>query len=100
MKRRKFTHTLLQSISSYALLDSLFLHQAWGKALDPLAKHWAVALHEYCQDLKTQSISLPEWQAQVEGLYRQVNMADILKFIDFDRLQKGFSYPDLGVATR
>ena len=41
-----------------------------------------------------------EWQEQVEMLYRVVELKELLQFIDFENLIKGFDYPDLGVNTR
>ena len=46
------------------------------------------------------SISPLEWQGFVEDLFCQVELAELLRFIDFDRLIKGFDYPELGVNTR
>jgi hypothetical protein len=37
---------------------------------------------------------------KIEELYAKVELQDILKFIDFDNLIKGFDYPDLGVSTK
>ncbi len=100
MNRRQFGKGLLASLSSYALLDSLFAFNAFGRKINPIADHWSIQLEEYCNDLKTNTISPENWQVQVEGLLSRIELAELLKFIDFDRLLKGFQYPDLGVNTR
>ena len=100
MNRREFSKEILASISSIALLDSLFAVNAFGKNIKPIAEHWAIQLQEYCADLRVNSLSPIEWQQKIEALYTQIELEEILKFIDFDRLVKGFEYPDLGVSTR
>ena len=99
MNRRTFSKHLLTTLSGYALIESLFATQAFHYAIRPIADHWAVQLNEYCADLKKQSLSLLEWQQKIEELYQQVELSELLKFIQFEQLIKGFSYPDLGVHT-
>lgn len=100
MDRRVFTKKLLATVTSYALLESVFAHQAFAPAIKPITNHWAVRLHEYCADLKKQSISPTEWQDHVEQLFNNINIQDVIQFIDFERLMTGFSFPDLGVNTK
>lgn len=100
MDRRAFTKNLLTSVTSYALLESLFSTHAFSNAVKPIAKHWAIQLNEYCGDMKKQSISTVEWQTHISELYRQIELNELLKFIDFQNLKKGFDFPDLGVNTK
>ncbi|MEA1784884.1 hypothetical protein U1E44_02165 [Arenibacter sp. GZD96] len=100
MDRREFTKGILATVTSFALMDSLFAFNAIGKDIKPITDHWAIQLNEYCADLKTNSISTIQWQKKIEELYAKVELQDILKFIDFDNLIKGFDYPDLGVSTK
>lgn len=100
MDRREFTKGILATVTSYALMDSLFAYNAIGKKISPLTDHWAIQLNEFCSDLKTDSISTIQWQQKVEELYSKIELEEILKFIDFKKLKKGFEYPDLGVSTK
>jgi len=100
MDRREFTKGILATVTSFALMNSLFAFNAIGKDIKPITDHWAIKLNEYCSDLKTDSITTIQWQKQIEELYGKVELQDILKFIDFDNLIKGFVYPDLGVSTK
>ncbi|MCB9081059.1 MAG: hypothetical protein H6555_05030 [Lewinellaceae bacterium] len=100
MDRREFTKDVFAAVTSFALLDSLFAFNAITNPIKPILDHWAIRLNEYCRDLNNQSITATEWQSQVEALYTQIELADILKFIDFANLTKGFTYPDLGVNTK
>jgi len=100
MNRREFTKGMFASVVSFALMDSLFTFNAIGKNIKPITDHWAVKLNEYCSDLKIESISVGQWQSKVEELYAQVELHEILSYIDFNNLIKGFEYPDLGVSTK
>lgn len=100
MDRRTFTKGLLATVTSFALMDTLFTFNAFSRLIQPIVTHWAISLNNYCSDLKKQSITPVEWQWQVENLYQKIELAGLLKFIDFDNLRKGFQYPDLGVSTK
>ncbi len=66
----------------------------------PITDHWAKRLHEYCQDLDKEYISPGEWQDHVEQLFAHIELNELLKFIEFEKLIQGFEYPDLGVNTK
>lgn len=100
MNRRAFSSQLLKTVSSYALLSSVWCNGAFAKSISSNFKHWAIRLNEYCQDLRTNEISVREWQLQVESLFNDIEYAEFMKFIDFEVLVKGFEYPDLGVSTK
>lgn len=100
MNRREFSTGLLASVTSYALIDSLFAFNAFDRAIKPIAEHWAIQLNEYCADLRMNTISAMQWQKEVDELYKRIELEAIINFIDFDQLIKGFKYPDLGVDTK
>lgn len=100
MERREFTKGILATVTSFALMDSLFAFSAIGKSIKPITDHWAVKLNEYCSDLKTDSVTTLQWQQKIEELYSKIELEELLKFIDFDNLIEGFKYPDLGVSTK
>ncbi|NMM47767.1 cupin domain-containing protein [Marinigracilibium pacificum] len=100
MDRRKFSNELIKSLVSFALLDSVYSYQAVGKSIKLIFNHWVVSLNEYCIDLKTGSLTPAQWQTKVEGLFNQIDLTELIKFIDLKNLTKGFNYPDLGVNTK
>jgi len=100
MNRRGFSKELLASVASFALMDSLFAFNAFSKSIRPIAEHWAHQLNEYCADLKQLEITPLEWQGKVEHLFDKIELGELLKFIDFNNLQRGFQFPDLGVNTK
>lgn len=100
MDRREFTKGLLATVSSFALMESLFAFNAIGNDIKPIANHWAIMLDEYCSDLRKKSISTLEWQSLIGELYKEVELQELLKFINFSNLIKGFEYPNLGVNSK
>lgn len=98
--RRKFGKQLLGTVLSYALLDTLFLTDTFGKNIKPIAVHWAKELHEICQDLKLSKITQSLWQERAEALFSRIELEELLQFIEFEKLIRGFQYPDLGVGTK
>lgn len=100
MKRREFTGTLIKAISSYALLESVFAIDGFSRAVKPITDHWAIRLNDLCSDLKTDRISALAWQNKVAELYGQVDLKELMEFIDFDAVIKSFKYPDLGVVAQ
>ncbi|MEZ4792821.1 MAG: hypothetical protein R2783_04980 [Gelidibacter sp.] len=100
MERRKFTKGLLASVTSFALMDSLFAYHAFSNPIKSIAEHWAINLNNYCLDLRKEAITPIEWQNHIDQLYNKIDLQDVLKFIDFKNLQKGFQFPNLGVHTK
>jgi hypothetical protein len=98
--RRQFGKQLLSLMTTYSLLECLFLTDAFGKPVQPITNHWAKQLNELCLDLKKTSLSQVQWQAHVEKLLGSIEINDLLKFIDFENLIRNFQYADLGVATK
>lgn len=90
----------MKQILAFSFLETFLLHDLIDKPLKPLTDAWAIRLNEMCQDLRTTTISPSQWQSQLEELFRQVEMKELLQMIDFDRLSEGFVYPDLGVNTK
>ena len=99
MNRRQFGKNLLGTVVSYSLMEMLFESNAFGASVKPILKHWSIRLNEFCSDLRKETISPAEWQEHIDILYNTVEMAELLKFIDFENLQRGFQYADLGVNT-
>jgi len=100
MERREFTKGILATVASFALMDTLIACNGINNKTKPIIQHWAIQLNEFCSDLKMNSITTLQWQQKMEELYNQIELKEIVKFIDFDNLIKGFEYPNLGVETK
>lgn len=98
--RRAFCSSLLGSVASFTVLSACASpHQVVSPRVEPILKHWAIELHEYCSDLRIRAVSQKDWQTAVESLFRRIDLPDLLKFIDFEKLRAKLDYPDLGVST-
>jgi hypothetical protein len=100
MERREFAKDFLTGITSFALIDLLLSTNAVANTAKPITDHWAKRLNDYCADLKKQSLTVIEWQENVERLFDEIPLKDLLGFIDFNHLSKGFEFPALGVNTK
>jgi hypothetical protein len=100
MNRRELIKSLLGTVVSYSLLETLFTRDAFAGAVKPVTDSWARDLDAMSRDLKSGGIAPTVWQAKVKELYDRIEPAELLAAIDFDRLTAHFDYPDLGVTTR
>ena len=98
--RRTFSKQLLSSLLGYTLVETLIVQDLISKPIQPVVQHWLLQLEEMCQDLRTNTLSPTQWQMQLEALMQQIELTELLRFIEFDRLTEGFQYPDLGVNTK
>jgi len=98
--RRSFIGKLAGALTSYALIQGIFQSGALKAGSIREMDHWAIRLNEMSMDLRKGSIEPGEWQNLAEDLFNQVPLTDVLSFIDFNKLAKGFEFPDLGVSTR
>ena len=98
--RRTFNQSISKGVISYLLLETLFRTESIGRNILPIARHWAIRLQEMCKDLKTESISQKVWQSQIEDLLNNIELNDVLQFIDFEKLVRGMELPDLGVKAQ
>ena len=100
MNRRGFAKSLTSSIASYALVRTLFLTDAFADAIKPVTDHWLRDLHDMSMDLRQGQITPVQWQSKVDELFDRVELEYLLRRIDFEKLARGFEFPDLGVHTK
>jgi len=100
MDRRELIKSLLGTVASYSLLETLFTRDALAGPVKPAADVWVRELDAMSRDLKGERITPVQWQAKVQELYDRVEPAEMLAAIDFDRLTHAFDFPDRGVNTR
>ncbi|MEP0548265.1 MAG: hypothetical protein ABJF88_15115 [Rhodothermales bacterium] len=99
MERREFSKTLVEAVASYALFHTLAARDAFGRDVRPITDRWLRDLQTMSLDLRDGRITPSEWQDQIDALYRNVPLHDLLLRVDFDRVVRGFDYPDRGVNT-
>ena len=97
--RRSFNRKLLASLMTYGLIETVFHRDLFADAVKPVVQKWLVELHQLSRDLKDQKIKDLDFQAKLEDLYKRVDLAELIAFIDLDKATKDVKYPDLGAAS-
>ncbi|MEM7367384.1 MAG: hypothetical protein AAF587_02215 [Bacteroidota bacterium] len=100
LTRRGFNQQMMSHILAFSFWETVLLQDMIANPLKPITDRWANQLNEMCSDLRTNTLSPSQWQDQLEELFQQLAFEEVLRMIDFDRLSKGFVYPDLGVNTK
>lgn len=96
MSRRDFSQQALGSLLTWSLLDTLFARDAFADDVKLIATKWIADLNAMSVELKGQKLEPLVWQKQVETLLARVDLPDLLKFIDFDKLTKGIKMQERG----
>ncbi|HRX81040.1 MAG TPA: hypothetical protein P5307_18355 [Pirellulaceae bacterium] len=94
--RRSFNGSALGSLLTLSLLETLFDADAFAGEVKPITAKWLGELQQAGLDVKGEKLTQVAWQDKVEELYRQVNLPELLKFIDFEKLTKNLEFRDQG----
>ncbi|HLW66553.1 MAG TPA: hypothetical protein VKS79_14660 [Gemmataceae bacterium] len=97
--RREFQGTLLGSFIAYGLIESLFHHRLFAEEVKPVVGAWLTDLNELSRDLKGRKLTDLEFQKKMEELYRKVNLAELVKHVELDKLAEKNNLPDNGAAN-
>jgi hypothetical protein len=99
LTRRAFTQQSLGSLLTFALLDTLCQHDLWADEIKPVTARWLADVNQLGQDLKDQKLKAVAWQQKIEELFAQVDLPDLLRMIDFDRLTANLELKDNGARS-
>jgi hypothetical protein len=99
VSRREFSQQAIGSLLTYSLLETLFAHDAFGSDVRPQTVEWLAGVNALGQEVQGQKLPQVEWQKQIEKLFSQVNLPDLLQLIDFDRLTKNIKLVDRGALS-
>jgi len=94
--RRSFTTQTLGSLLTFSLLEMVFDRNLLADEVRPKATRWLADVNQLAADLKGESIDQRVWQAKVEELLPQVDLASLMELIDFDRLAAGTTLAERG----
>jgi hypothetical protein len=83
----------------YSLLETLGRHDLFGEEVKPTTARWLADVNQLGLDLKGQKLTPVEWQAKVEELFSKVELPDLLRFLDFERLTAGAKLVDNGALN-
>src|SRR5258707_3277074 len=97
--RREFGTQMLGSLVAYSLIETLFHGELFADDVRPVINQWIIDLNTLGQDLKGHKLTDLEFQAKMEELYSKVNMPDLLKLVQFERLEKSARFPEKGAQS-
>jgi hypothetical protein len=97
--RREFGAQMLGSLVAYSLIETLFHGELFADGIRPVINQWIIDLNTLGQDLKGRKLTDLEFQAKMEQLYRKVNLPDLLKLVQFDRLEEKARLPENGAQS-
>jgi hypothetical protein len=97
--RRGFNLRMLGSLAAYGLVETFFRHDAIAESVKPVVTKWMAELNALSKDLKAdKKLKDTEFQAMLEELYRRVNLPDLLKLLDLEKVAKA-ELPDNGAKS-
>jgi hypothetical protein len=97
--RRSFNQRMLGSLLAYGLVETVFSRGLLADSVKPVVHKWMGELNELCHDLKGHKMKDSEFQSKLEELYRKVDLAELVKLLELDRLTANLKYPDKGAAS-
>lgn len=89
MSRRQFTRALTTAAVSLSFFEHVLLSEALADIrLKRDLSNWLADLNSLFADLRTHKITGVEWQRRIEVLHKNYELADILKWIDFEKVKR------------
>jgi hypothetical protein len=97
--RRSFNNKMLSSVLALGLVETLFSRDLFAEEIKPVVGKWLGELCDLAADLKGQKLKDVDFQSKLEDLYKRADLAELIRFIDLDRLEKSVKYPQRGAAS-
>jgi hypothetical protein len=98
--RRTFNHALLGTLTAYGLIETLFHHDAFAESVKSVIHKWLGELNTLSKDLKAdRKLKDTEFQTKLEELYKRVDLTDLLRLLDLDRVARTAKLPDNGAHS-
>lgn len=96
LSRRDFTQATLGSLLTYSLLESVFAADAFASEVKPITASWLKQLNELGMEVQEEKLKQTEWQTKTEELFTQVNLPELMQFIDFERVTQDIKFKESG----
>lgn len=94
LTRRNFNASLLGSLLTFSLVETLCKGDLLAGSIKPLASNWLAEVEEVSRGMVSQQVKQLEWQQKIEALFTHIELKDLLHAIDFDRLSGKLKLPD------
>lgn len=99
LSRRGFTRQTLGSLVTFSLLETLCRHDLFAHEIKPITVKWLASVNELGFEVKDQKIEQVDWQKKIQELFVKVELTDVLKYVDFERLTKDLKFVDNGARS-
>lgn len=99
LTRRAFARGALESLTAVTLIECLASARLFGQDVSPIVGDWLKQLDAMGRDLKEHRVTDVEFQTALETLYGKVNLPDLLRTLDFDKLAAGVEFPAKGARS-
>jgi hypothetical protein len=99
MSRRSFTQQSLGSLLTFSLVESLCRSDLFADDVKPITVRWLDQVNELGNEVKDQKLGQIQWQHQIETLFSKVELSDLLKYIDFEKLTDKLAFVDNGARS-
>lgn len=93
LSRRDFIQNTIGSLLTFSLVKSLSQAQVLTGSVKPVAHQWVLEMEQVTKSLREATIRQIEWQQQIDSLLTHVDLADLLRAIDYDRLARTAVFP-------
>src|SRR5205085_763971 len=100
LTRRSFNQKMLGTLMAYGLIETLFTRDLFADAVKPIIHQWMKELSDLTKDVKDGKIKDLDFQAKLEALYKRVDLPELLRLLDMDRVARSVRLPDHGAASR
>lgn len=97
--RRDFTKQTLGSLLTFSLLETLTELDLFAAEIKPVTARWLADVNQAGVELKDQKLKQLEWQKKVEELFAHVDLPDLLRMVDFDKLTSNLKLIDNGALS-
>ncbi len=99
LTRRSFAQQTLGSLVTFSLLETLCRHDLFADEIKPITVKWLDSVNQLGVAVHDQKLGQIEWQQRVEELFVKVEVDDLLKYVDFEKLTKDLKFVDNGARS-
>ena len=99
LTRRGFTTKTLGTLLTYTLLEDLAQQDLFAADVKPITNKWLSELNDLGRSVKNNTIKQVDWQKQVDALFGRIELPELLKLVDFDKLAAGTKFLDKGARS-
>src|SRR5437867_12166991 len=88
LSRRAFTQSMLGSLFTFSLVNTLCKGDMLIGHIKPVVNQWLIKMEQVTKALREGKVKPVEWQLRIESLLSRVELSDLLRAIDYYCLVK------------